>query len=219
MDTSTLSRSPRAAFALFPAFLALLACEPRENPYEVEYKGTPDLHKVDNTASEEDLAKMREAAGHPTESDIAKENAAMFEKGAREYIKTRLPEYRDLVETMRGYLGDIEKKAPKWKDDKAFGKFNEGYRKKFKDFRETYNKLTGNGIEGGNTQADISAAFRDLEQLNMDIGPGIADNEALPEAIKRINERLDKISASLDEIEKDDTLETNPDYKPPKKKK
>ena len=32
------------------------------------------------------------------------------------------------------------------------------------------------------------------------------------------DERLDKIATSLDDIEKDDTLEVNPDYKPPKKK-
>lgn len=204
---------------LTTGLFALTACEPKENPYEVKNKGTPDLHKIDNTASEEELAKMREAAGHSSQDELAKENAAMFEKGAREYVKTRLPEYRALVKELRGHLDQIEKQAPKWKDQAAFDKFNEKYRKKVKDFTETYDKLTGKGIEGGNTQADLGAAFRDFEQLNADIAPGVADNEALDEALKRIRERLDKVEEALDDIEKDESLEVNPDYKPPKKGK
>ncbi|MCA9685355.1 MAG: hypothetical protein KC457_24460 [Myxococcales bacterium] len=201
------------------SLVTLAACEPRENPYQVKSKGAPDLHKIDNTASEEELAEQRKAAGFPSQDEIAEENAKMFEKGAREYIKTRMSEYRDFMKEFRGYLDQIEKQAPKWKDDAAFGKFDEKYRKSVKEFTDTYDTLTGDGIEGGNTQAEIGAAFRDFEQLNADIGPGVADNEALPEALKRIRERLDKVDGILDEIEKDETLEINADYKPKKKKK
>lgn len=214
---------PHPLFTLLavPALLGLLtatACDAKENPYEVKPSGTPDLHKIDNTASEKELEEFRQAAGHPSQDEIAAENAAMFEKGAREYIKTRMPEYRELVKAFRGFLDQIEKKAPKWKDDKAFDKFDEKYAEQVKDFSDTYDTLTGRGVEGGYTQADLSAAFRDFEQLNADIGPGVADNEAFPEALKRIRERLDKVETSLDDIDKDETLEVNPDYKPPKTK-
>ncbi|NVB38340.1 hypothetical protein G6O69_10910 [Pseudenhygromyxa sp. WMMC2535] len=201
------------------AATAMLGCEPRENPYEVKAKSGPDLHKIDNTASEEELAEARKAAGHPSQDEIAKENAAMFEKGAREYIKTRMSEYRDFMKEFRGHLDDIEKQAPKWKDDAAFEKFDKKYREKVKDFGDTYDTLTAKGVEGGNTQADLGAAFRDFEQLNSDIGPGVTDNEAFPEALKSIRERLDEVDAALDDIEQDETLEINADYKPKKKKK
>ena len=210
---------PRLGFCLFALGSLLCACEPRENPYEYKAKSTPDLHNIDNTATKEELEEMRKAAGHPSQDEIAAENAAMFEKGAREYIKTRMPEYRALSKGLRADLDTIEAKAPKWKSEAAFDKFNGKYKDAVKAFTKTYDTLTGKGIEGGYTQADLSAAVRDLEQLNADIGPGIADNEAFPVALERIRERLDKVDESLDDIERDETLEVNPDYKPPKTKK
>lgn len=219
-----MARSTTASFAFALATsgllaLSLAACDPKENPYEVKKKGAVDLHKLETEMTEEELAEARKAAGHDSMDEIAAENAKMFEKGAREYIKTRLPEYRELVEEMRGYIDDIEKQAPKWKDDAAFSKFNDKYKKQVDDFLDRYDVLTAKGVEGGNTQADLGWAVRAWEALNNDLGPGVADNEQLPAAMKDIRDRLDKVSAALDDIEKDETLEVNPLYKPPKKGK
>jgi hypothetical protein len=219
-----MARSITASFAFALATsgllaLSLAACDPKENPYEVKQKGAVDLHKLETEMTEEELAEARKAAGHDSMDEIAAENAKMFEKGAREYVKTRLPEYRELLAEMRGYLEDIEKQAPKWKDDAAFEKFNEKYKEQVDDFLDRYDVLTAKGVEGGNTQADLGWAVRAWEALNNDLGPGVADNEQLPKAIKDIRDRLDKVAAALDDIEKDETLEVNPLYKPPKKGK
>jgi hypothetical protein len=199
--------------------LSLVACDAKKTDLRDFNKGTVDLHKVKVEMTPEELAAARKAAGHDSKDEIAAENAKMFEKGAREYIKTRLPEYRDLVTKLRGYLDDIEKQAPKWKDDAAFGKFGDKYKDSVKAFLEVYDVLTADGVEGGNTQVDLGWAIRAWEALNVDLGPGVADNEQLPVAIKDIRDRLVKVEAALTEIEADETLEVNPLYKAPKKKK
>ena len=199
--------------------LGLLACDAKENPYAVKKKKSVDIHSYEKEMTEEELAEARKAAGHDSMDEIAAENAKMFEKGAREYIKTRLPEYRDIVAEFRGYLDAIEKGAPKWKDDAAFEKFNEKYKEDVKAFLDVYDVLTAKGVEGGNTQADLGWAVRAWETLNNDLGAGVDENAQLPVAIKDIRDRLDKISTTLDEIEKDETLEVNPLYKAPKKAK
>lgn len=199
--------------------LSLAACDKKENPYAVPEKKTVDLHSFEKEMTPEELAEARKAAGHDSMDEIAAENAKMFEKGAREYIKTRLPEYRDLLTELRGYLDEIEKQAPKWKDDAAFAKFNDKYKESTKEFLKVYDTLTGEGVEGGNTQADLGWAIRAWEALNADLGPGVSDNEQLPVAIKDIRDRLDKVDAALNDIEQDETLEVNPLYKPPKKTK
>ena len=208
-----------ATVTLATTCVTLSACDKKEDPYATKKGGQVDLHSVEVEQSEEDLEEARKAAGHDSRDEIAAENAKMFEKGAREWIKTRMPEYRDLLAEMRGFLDDIEKRAPKWSDDAKFAKFNDKYRKKSRAFVTTYNELTANGVEGGNTQADLSLAFRTWEALNSDLGPGIADKEGFPTALEEIRKTLDKVEKALDDIEQDDTLETNPDYKPKKKKK
>lgn len=199
--------------------LSLVACDAKKTDLRDFKKGPVDVHKIKVEMTPEELAAARKAAGHDSMDEIAAENAKMFEKGAREYVKTRLPEYRDLVAELRGYLDDIEKQAPKWKDDATFGKYNDKYKDKVKSFLEVYDVLTAEGVEGGNTQADLGWAIRAWEALNADLGPGVADNEQLPVAIKDIRDRLVKVEAALTEIEEDETLEVNPLYKAPKKKK
>lgn len=214
----TASFSPALVAGLGLA-LSLAACDKKENPYAVPEKKTVDLHSFDKEMTPEELAEARKAAGHDSMDEIAAENAKMFEKGAREYVKTRLPEYRDLLTELRGYLDEIEKQAPKWKDDAAFAKFSDKYKESTKEFLKVYDTLTGEGVEGGNTQADLGWAIRAWEALNADLGPGVSDNEQLPVAIKDIRDRLDKVDAALNDIEQDETLEVNPLYKPPKKTK
>lgn len=205
MARPTISRI--LTFVTASLVLTAVACGPKEDPYKLPEKKTVDLHKVDNTLSEEELVEARKAAGIKSPEEVAAENAAWYETECRKYIKARLPDYRKLVADMRAFLDDIEKQAPKWKSDAAFEKYATKHKKKVAEYWKFYDETTGKGGEGGNTQIHIAAAADAFEQLNADIGVGVADNEAFPGAIKEIREHLDKVVAALDDIEKDDSLD------------
>lgn len=194
------------------------ACDGERQEKLNTHKQTRNLNDYNPEMTPEELAKAREAAGHSSAEELAAENAKMFEKGAREWIKTRMAEYRDFLADFRDHVDTIEKEAPKWKDDKAFAKFDEKYKERAKAFVEVYDELTAKGIEGGNTQAELSKAFRDWEALKDELGPGVADSERFPEILKAIRDTLDVVGKALDDIEADETLEINPLYKPKKKK-
>ncbi len=186
--------------------LGVAACDKKEDPYKLPEKKGVDLHKIDNTMSKDELVEARKAAGIKSPEEVATENAAWYETECRKYIKGKLPDYRKLVADMRGFLDEIEKQAPKWKSDAAFEKFAEKHKEKVKEYWTFYDETTGKGGEGGKTQIDIAAAADAFEQLNADIGVGVADNEAFPGAIQEIRAHLDKVTAALDDIEKDDSL-------------
>lgn len=187
--------------------LSLIACDAKQDPYKLPEKKTVDLHKIDNQMSEEELVAARKAAGIKSPEEVAAENAAWYETECRKYIKGKLPDYRKLVADMSAFLDDFEKQAPKWKTDAAFDKYAEKHKKKVAEYWTFYDETTGKGGEGGNTQILISAAVDAFEQLNNDIGVGVAENEAFPGALEEIRGHLEKITAALDEIEKDDSLE------------
>jgi hypothetical protein len=217
-----LPRPTRLALATLLTFssLAPMACDDSARQEKLNtHKQTRDLKDYEPEMSPEELAATRKAAGHDSQDEIAAENAKMFEKGAREWIKTRLPEYRDFLADFRDHIDTIEKEAPKWKDDKAFAKFDDKYKERVKAFVTTYDTLTGEGIEGGNTQAELGKAFRDWEALKDELSPGVADSERFPEILKAIRDTLDTVGKALDDIEADETLEINPLYKPKKKNK
>jgi hypothetical protein len=184
-----------------------IGCDPKEDPYKVPEKKRKDLHAIDNTMTKEELVEARKEAGIKSPEEIAAENAAWYETESRKYIKARLPEYRQLITDMRAFLDEIEKQAPKWKDDAAFAKFEDKHKEKVAEFWKTYDKVTGKGGEGGNTQIPLGNAARGFEQLEIDIGPGVIENEAFPGALKEIRDNLDKVVTALDEIEKDESLD------------
>ena len=204
---------------LISLVMVIGACEPKEDPYATKKSPRKSLTDYNPEMSPEELAKARELSDHDSQDKVAEENAMMFEKGAREYIKTRMAEYRDFMKEFAAAIDEIEKKAPKWGDDAAFEKFNAGYKETTKELTSTFDALTKKGSEGGNTQADLGAAFRAWEDLNGLLGPGIHEQQGYPETLESIRERIGKVNAALDEIESDETLEVNPLYKPPKKKK
>jgi hypothetical protein len=124
------------------------ACDQKKDPYAVPEKKKRDLHAIDNTMSKEDLVEARKEAGIKSPEEIAAENAAWYETESRKYVKKRLPEYRKLVEDMRAFLDEIEKQAPKWKDDAAFAKFNDKHKEKVAEFWKQYDEVTGKGVPG-----------------------------------------------------------------------
>ncbi len=161
----------------------------------------------------EELAAARRAAGFKTREEIAAENAAMFEKGAREYIKTRAKAYKKLIADLERSLDALEKAAGKWKTAKdpqaSFERWRKRYRDEVKGLTKRYDELTERGAKGGNTQAVFGKAFRTWESLNSDLGPQIAGNERFAATLQEIRAGLAKVRAAVEDIEKDESLRVN----------
>ena len=175
-------------------------------------KGVADVKKVE--VSEEELQRRRKEAGFKTkeevDAELAAENAKMFEKGDREYVKARLKDFRKLTADTRKLVDDIEKEAGKWsaaKDpQKAFDKSGEPLGKRAKEQQKALDKLSEKSTKGGNTLVLLLKAFRPLEELQGALGPEIGKDEKFAEALKTIRAALDESEAAFTDIEKDETL-------------
>ncbi|HEY0136290.1 MAG TPA: hypothetical protein VGB85_19530 [Nannocystis sp.] len=176
-------------------------------------KASTDV-KPTSKVSEEELAKRRKEAGFKTKEEVdaqlAAENAKMFEKGEREFVKARLKDYRKIVADTRKLVDDVEKEAGKWstaKDpQKAFDKNGEALGKRAKDIQKALDKLTEKGIKGGNTQATLNKAYRPLEELGGALGPELAKQPAFAETLKTIRAALDEAELAFTDIDKDESL-------------
>ncbi|EDM76162.1 hypothetical protein PPSIR1_26918 [Plesiocystis pacifica SIR-1] len=174
--------------------------------------------KPERSSSEltlEDLAEARRMAGHASMEEIAAENARMFERGAREYIKTRMPEYRRLLADLRALVTEVEQAAPSWRARQELTRFEQAYGAKVDAFIADYERLTARGVEGGETQAKLGAVVREWEELNGALEPGIAAEPEFAEAIQGIRDGLDAVELALDGIDGDGSLVVDPDYVPP----
>ncbi|MCA9690401.1 MAG: hypothetical protein R3A51_13440 [Nannocystaceae bacterium] len=180
-----------------------------KKPEDIKTEAKPKM-------TEEELKEARRKAGFIDQDEVAAENAKIFEKGAREYIKTRMKEYQLLIADIRKSVDDIEKQSAAWakaKDpQKAFDKWNGKFRDQAKALIKSYDKVTGHGAEGGFTQAELGPAFRAWEDLKDELGPDIASNDRFAETLKQIREGLDKVEKALTEIDKDESLVINKFY-------
>ena len=116
----------------------------------------------------------------------------------------------------------MEKEAGKWakaKDSaKAFEKFSKKFKERTKEFRSEYDTLTGHGAEGGNTQVLLGKAYRGWENLRAELGPKISEQERFAQVLGELRAQLAEVGKALGEIEKDEELKVDANYKPPKKK-
>jgi hypothetical protein len=182
--------------------------------FKVEKKYVPlSEREVKVTQTPEELAEIRKKSGFKSKEELAAENAKMFEKGAREYVKTRLDAYRGFVADLRSKLEEVEKESAKWakaKDpDKAYERWAKKAAKKQKEFDKAFMDMTGNMSEGGDTTAKLGKAYRGWERLYGSLGGKVAENERFPPVVKEIRDNLVPVDALLDDIEKDDTLVVN----------
>lgn len=219
-----LRRAPTAAtsttFALVVfALSGPVACDSGEtdDKFKVEKKYVPLSERTQKvTQSPEELAEIRKKSGFKSQEELQKEAADMFEKGAREYVKTRLKEYRAFVAELRGYADEVEREAAKWakakNPDKAYERWQGKFEKKTKDLDKRYMELTGNMSEGGDTTAKLGKAYRAWERLSGSLSGKIAENERFAGAVQEIRDLLEPLDAMLDDIEKDDTLVVNKFY-------
>lgn len=219
------------------ALVGAPACEGGERKSIADQIGPPTKKlselKQDSGVSEEELARRRKEAGFKTkaeiEAELAEQNAREMEKIEREWIKTRLKDYKALTNSTKKYLDDLEKEAGKWaaaKDpQKAFDKAAKGFVDRLRDLIKTIDKLSERSTKGGNTQAIFNKLFRPLEELvHNSLGPQSASDPAFTEGLQNARTELDNAIKALEDIEKDETLEINTfhesgDDKPAKGKK
>jgi hypothetical protein len=194
------------------ALAPLVACDAPKQEEPVQKAAKPELKQAaDTKMSKEELEEARKKAGFKSFDEEAAENMAAMEKGEREFVKRRLPKYREAMKTVRGFVDEIEKQSATWPKAKdpqaAFDKFAEKYKEDMKAFMESYNELTENGIRGGALAATIGAAMRSLADLNNDLSPEIAGEASFKTALEEIRKSLDAVDKDLDAIEKDETLD------------
>ncbi|MCB9705940.1 MAG: hypothetical protein H6711_29030 [Myxococcales bacterium] len=165
----------------------------------------------------EELAEARRKAGFVDPKELAEKNMAEMEKGEREFVKTRLAEYRKLSKDFRDRLTELQAEGAKWekaKDpQKAFDKFAQKFTKPARALMKEQVRLSENNARGGKTNELLITALRSWDELVNELTPETPASERYPEAIKEIGEQLDKIDAALDEIEKDEDLVVNKFYK------
>ncbi|MCY1055399.1 hypothetical protein [Nannocystis sp. SCPEA4] len=208
-------------FALPWLLMAAPGCDGGERKSIAEQIG-PESKKVseikqESKVSEEELARRRKEAGFKTKAEVdaelAAENAKEMEKVEREWIKTRIKEYKTLDADTAKFIDDLEKEAGKWaaaKDpQKAADKGIKPLQDRFKALIKQIDKLSERSTKGGNTQASYNKLFRPLEEVVNNLGPAIASEAAFTDALKNARTELEGINKALDEIEKDETLTTN----------
>lgn len=179
-------------------------------------KGVGDL-KQDTKLTPEEAEARRKAAGFKSKAEIDAElaaaNAAEMEKSEREYIKTRIKEYRAVADSTTKFIDDLDKEAVKWaaaKDpQKAFDKGGKALQDRFKEIIKSIDKVSEKGMKGGNTQDLFNKVFRPLEELVGALAPTTSSDPAYADAVKNIRAARDNVVKALDEIEKDETLTVN----------
>ena len=195
------------------ALAPLYACDApkQEEPIAKSTKPGELKQGGDTKMTEEELEEARRKAGFKSFEEEAAENMAAMEKGEREYIKRRLPKYREAMKTVRGFVDQIEKESATWPKAKdpqaAFDGFAKKYEEDMKAFMVSYNELTENGTRGGAAAAKIGAALRSLADLNNDLSPEIAGEASFKTATEEIRKSLDEVDKELDAIEKDESLD------------
>ncbi|MEE9385971.1 MAG: hypothetical protein V3V08_21375 [Nannocystaceae bacterium] len=184
-----------------------------ETPKKSEFKKSRSLAEMaaaQPKMTAEELAEARKKSGLKSRDEIAAENAAMFEKGAREYIKAREKDYARFTGEFRKMLDGLEKSATKWaaskKPQRAFDTYAKKAKPAGKAFKERYDSLTGRGAEGGNTQALLSKAFRAWDEGLRGLSLDMAKKDGFAAKLAEIRAELDKVDAAVLDIAKDETL-------------
>lgn len=201
---------------------ATFACDSGEKKSIAEQIGPPTKSiseiKQEPEVSKEELEKRRKELGFRSKADIEAEQAAQIaaemEKGEREYIKSRLKDYKKLNDDTKKYLDDLEKEAGKWaaaKDpQKAFDKGGKALQDRMRDLIKEIDRLSERSTKGGNTQALYNKLFRPLDELvKGGLGPQIASEPAFTDTLKSSRDELANVVKAIEEIEKDETLELN----------
>lgn len=206
------------------ATLSLIACDGGERKSIEEQIGpaskkTSELKTAAEPAmSPEELAEARRKAGFIDPAEQAAKVAAEMEKGEREYVKTRLKEFRAYHARFVVLVDELAKEAPKVaaaKDpQKAFDKWMGKFAEKAKEPGKTQRTLSEENVRGGKTNEMLINLVRVWDDLRAELGPDSASQPRFEEVVTQLRDDLGKLAAALDDIEKDEDLVVNKFYKP-----
>jgi len=196
----------------FAVVIAAPACDQTkpEEKAPAKTRNLSDLKQGESGKSKEELEKARKEAGWKSNDDMLAEAKEKYERDSKVYVKGKMKDYRKLVEDIRKQLDALEKAAPKWAEAKDGAKAAEAFgtkaKKDNKEILARYDEVTNKGSEGGNMQVVLGDAVRAWEDLYGDLAPDLAANAAFTTTVADIRKKLDEVTKTLDEIEKDDTL-------------
>ena len=181
-----------------------------KKPSELKVEAQP-------TMTPEEQAEARRKAGFIDPAEQAAQVAAEMEKGEREYVKTRLAEFRGFHKKLTALVDELEKEATKAaaaKDpQKAFDKWMGKFAEKAKEVGKAQRTLSEDNVRGGKTNEILIGLVRSWDDLRAELAPDTAGQERFPEAVKQLRADLDALAAALDDIEKDESLVVNKFYK------
>jgi hypothetical protein len=216
MSKTKKTRPKRATTLACGLIIALAAtgCDRREELAPAKTKNLNELKQAAAEKSDEELAKARKEAGWKSNEEVMSEAKAKYERDAKLYIKAKIADYRKLVDDIRKQVDSLEEAAVSWEAAKdpqqALTSFSTRAKKDKSAILERYNQITGNGAEGGDTQVALAEAVTAWGQLLGDSSPELAKSETFKTRLAEVRAKLDAVSKTLDEIEKDATLVVAP---------
>lgn len=203
-------------FSALIAPLTLAGCDSEKEPIvEPDKSKKPsELKQATKTEmSAEELAEARKKAGFADPDEQMAEAKKVYEKMEKEFVKGRLDDYRKMVKDLSGALDKVEKASAKWAKTKdpeaAYTKWNEGYSADNKEFMKAYRKLTEKESRGGQVQVLLGGVITGWENFNGDLSGKIAENEKFAPTLEELRKKITELSAELDAIEKDESLEAD----------
>ncbi|HWB80192.1 MAG TPA: hypothetical protein VG755_34740 [Nannocystaceae bacterium] len=218
MSTTKKTRTKQTKTLLACALTTAVAaagCDRREELAPAKTKSLNELKQASAEKSDEELAKARKEAGWKSNEEVMAEAKEKYERDAKLYIKTRIADYRKLVDDIRKQVDSVEEAAVSWSSAKdpqaAITSFSARAKKDKTAVLARYNEITANGTEGGDTQVALADAVTAWGRLIGEPSAELAKSEGFKTMLAEVRAKLDEVSKTLDEIEKDATLVTTPD--------
>ena len=209
-----MSRRFKFAFALSAA-LASKGCERREDVAPPKTKSLGELKQAAAEKSTEELEKARKEAGWKSDDEVLAEAKEKYERDSKIYIKARLADYRKLLDDIRKDVDALQNEAASWETAKdpqqAIASFATRAKKDKTAILGRYDEITSKGTEGGDTQVALANAVQAWEALLGESSADLARKATREARFADVRTKLDEVSKTLDEIEKDASLATEPD--------
>lgn len=212
--TSAAERGASISVCSLALLFAVIGCDRREQVTPTKTKNLNELKQATAEMSDEELEKARKVAGWKSNDELLADAKDEYERTSKIYIKTRIANYRKLVDDIRKQVGAVEKEASSWqasKDpQKAVASFSARAKKEKTAILARYDEITAKGTEGGNTQVALADAIATWEALLGQSSTEMVESQSFDSRLAEVRKKLDAVSKTLDAIEKDATLVAAP---------
>lgn len=219
VDSTYLRRQEWRTIACTSLCLLLWACETNNSSPPPHLQEPPHSPQA---MSAEELIEIRRKAGFKDSTDLLSESAKLREKDARQYIKDRMPEYRQLLADLQQSVQSIAEGAQQWPNarnpQQAFERWNRQYTRKIQKLTATYYALTAQESQGGATQVLLGRSFHAWENLSNDLSPDISQKARFNSLLQEINQGFAAVEQAFDDIDQDERLIVDRFYQPRQKK-